>query len=97
MACPNSMSSRFVTSLRRLEVNCEPSSVMRTLGMYVCLRNICVSTCVTASAVILRKGVAKRYLVKTSIAVRTCVKPFAGLKGPMTSICIKSRGKRYVL
>ena len=38
-------------------------------------------------------GVAKRYLVKTSMAVRICVKPFDGVKGPTRSICRMSPGK----
>ena len=47
-------------------------------------------TCVIASAVTFLSGDCK---VKTSIAVRTCVNPLAGLKGPIRSICIMSPGK----
>ena len=72
------MSKRSVTSFMRLEVSCVPLSVRRTLGTYECLRKMVVSASTIALAVIRLKGTAKRYLVKTSIAVITCVNPFAG-------------------
>ena len=87
------MSSNVVTSFIKFEVNCDPSSVIITFGMYVCFKKICVRTSATVCAVTLLIGVAKRYFVKTSIAVITWVNPFDGAKGPMKSIWSISPGR----
>ena len=92
LACSIQISSIFVSSCINSETKAVPRSERIFDGIQLCWKNMVVSARATLSARPFVSGTAKRYLLKTSTAVKTYVY-IGDFKGPTKSICNISPGQ----